>query len=97
LDKDYKGKVFTREGKSYLEKYPIFSDWLHILYRVISPLSLLAATTVMIASEWKLKDPALLPQLLNTSIYLMLGVSTVLYIYSLAKMKDNDPEKGNAK
>lgn len=30
-------KAFTREGKSYLSKYPLFSNWIWLLYTVFFP------------------------------------------------------------
>ena len=94
LAKDYDGKVFTRESQSYLEKYPIFSSWLHVLYRGIFPLLLAVAMTIKIVGEWHLKNAANLPRLLDSAIYIMLLVSIALYAYSLSKMHKDKEVRG---
>ncbi len=86
------GDVFSREGKAYLKNFPMFSEWMHILYRLVFPILLLIAVTIKIVSEWRLKDPSIFPLFLNTSIYLMIIISTVLYIYSLAKTEKDTEE-----
>ncbi len=52
LSSHYNGETFTREGKSYLERYPLFSDWAHILYRRVFPILLVAVGAAKLASEW---------------------------------------------
>ena len=46
LSKNYGGKAFTREGKSYLKDYPIFSKWVHFIYRTLFPLLLFFTITI---------------------------------------------------
>lgn len=83
----YDGKAFTREGKEYLKNYPVFSDWIHIIYRTIIPLLLIATITVKIFAEWFAKSTAGIPIALDTILYIILTVSTVLYMYALHKTK----------
>jgi hypothetical protein len=93
LAKEYDGKAFTREGKSYLKNYPKFSEWLHIVYRIVFPILLLVSVSIKIVAEWTAKSPPLLPTLLDSAIYVMLIISTVLFMYSLNKLeKDSYPE-----
>ena len=86
LSKEYDGQVFTREGKAYLNHYPLFSEWLHILYRVIFPLLFSIAVAVKAGSEWMLPNRALEPLWFNTVIAAMILISTGLYWYSLMKI-----------
>ena len=42
---------FTREGKSYLKNYPMFSGWIDFLYRWVFPATLMLFTGVKLWSE----------------------------------------------
>ncbi len=77
---------FTREGKSYLEKYPTFSNWIYILYTIILPVLLLAIILTKIVSEWTSASwkPAF-PVLLNTAFALCITVSIILYMIFVHK------------
>ncbi|HUC95605.1 MAG TPA: hypothetical protein VMR76_01430 [Candidatus Saccharimonadia bacterium] len=92
LAKYYEGKAFTREGKAYLKDYPIFSDWLHIVYRTIFPLLLTVAITFKIFGEWLARTHTAIPLALDTVIYVALLVSIILYVYSLYKTEKHDEE-----
>lgn len=92
LAKEYAGKAFTREGRSYLQDYPIFSSWLHVVYRFIFPILLVAGVAIKIVSEWKVREAVTLPLGLNTLICLMLIVSTCLYVYSLTNLEKDTEE-----
>ncbi|MFH0736160.1 MAG: hypothetical protein V1773_17130 [bacterium] len=37
LAKEFDNKSFNREGASYLNKYPVFSDWISFTYKIIFP------------------------------------------------------------
>lgn len=93
LSKYYDGKAFTREGKSYLKNYPIFSEWLHIVYRSIFPALLAATITIKIIGEWQAKARSGLPLTLDILIYIAFIISIALYTYSLHKAeKDNEAD-----
>lgn len=92
LAKSYEGKAFTREGKTYLNNYAIFSDWVHIVYWYIFPVLLLFAITAKIIGEWSVDVANKLPLWLDTVIYVSLVISTLLYVYSLHKTKKNTEE-----
>ena len=53
LSKQYKGEIFTREGKTYLKNYPTFSKWTHIIYRLIFPALLVMIVLIKIVGEWQ--------------------------------------------
>lgn len=90
LSKYYEGKAFTREGKAYLKNYPIFSDWVHFVYRTIFPLLLTITITIKVLGEWLAKTYAAIPLALDTVIYLALVISIGLYVYSLHKTEKHD-------
>lgn len=92
LSKSYKGKAFTREGKSYLKDYPIFSKWVHFIYRTLFPLLLLFTITIKIAAELMANNPRILPLILDVVIYLALVISIGLYMYSLRRTEKHTEE-----
>ncbi len=85
LSKNYGGKAFTREGKSYLKDYPAFSKWVHFIYRTLFPLLLFFTITVKIGAELMASKSSILPLILDVVIYLALIISIGLYMYSLRK------------
>lgn len=91
LNKELEQELITREGKSYLNKYPLFSDWMWMLYTIIFPLLLLAVSTAKIISE--LKDLCAsgwsFSLLLDSTAFVLLAISIVLYLTTLHR-KSND-------
>lgn len=85
LAKSYQGKAFTREGKSYLKDYPIFSKWVHFVYRTLFPLLLLLTLTAKVIAEWRADVHSALPLALDSVIYAALVITIVLYVYSINK------------
>lgn len=83
LSAEFDGKAYTREGKSYLKNYAIFSDWMHIVYRYIFPGALIAAVIAKIWNEVNLQNVNLVALWIDILIGIALIVSTILYIYSL--------------
>jgi hypothetical protein len=76
-------RAFTREGKNYLEEYPIFLDWIWILYTIAFPLIVLLCITVRIYGELENYDKFGLPLVLALVFYCLVGISTILYINKL--------------
>lgn len=87
LNKQMGGDLITREGKSYLDKYPLFSDWMWALYTIIFPLLLLVVSSVKIISE--LKNVCISGWtsglLLDALAFVLLAISVVLYLTTLHK------------
>lgn len=73
-------KAFTREGSSYLSNYPKFSKWTFFLYTIFYPLCLLFVVTVKLINELTLVQSFSLLQILNATFYLLILVSSVLYL-----------------
>lgn len=90
LAKQYNGKAFTREGKTYLNNYAIFSDWVHIVYWYIFPVLFTTVITIKVIGEWAASNQNALQVWLNTIIYAALVISTVLYVLSLYRTKKNN-------
>lgn len=92
LNSKFGGDLFTREGKSYLRNYPLFSDWSHILYTVIFPVILFAVLFSKITNEigkvgkfsWFLS--------FNVIAFVCVAVSIGLYLISfhLKRRKEED-------
>ena len=89
LNKHYNNEiVFTREGKSYLKKYPKFSDWVWVLYMVIFPAVLAVITLVKIISEWTtILSTLSVSTVLNTVIAICILISITLYMLFMHKQK----------
>lgn len=80
LSKHYQKKAFTREGKSYLTNYPLFSSWAHILYTFVFPILLIAVVLGKIVNEIYFSKGISLLLIFNSVIALCILVSTALYI-----------------
>lgn len=76
-------KAFTREGKSYLSKYPLFSNWVWLLYTLFFPLIILFCVIVRINGQLESVTSIEANQLIDFVCYLIIGTSTVLYTYRL--------------
>jgi len=86
LTQKYPGsRAFTREGKSYLEKYPLFSNWVWILYTVAFPFIILLSITLRIWGEVARFDVLGLGLAICFTCYLLVGTSTILYLGKLHK------------
>jgi hypothetical protein len=90
LSQYYSGSVFTRESKSYLENYPVFSEWLHIIYRLLFPVMFVLVLTVKIFTEQATKSHHAIPMIINWVFYSMIVVSAILYVYSLWKAEKDE-------
>lgn len=84
LSSRYPGtRAFTREGKSYISEYPLFSQWMSFLYTITFPLIILVCIGLRMRSELNSHETlglSLLPCFIS---YLLVGTSTILYIGKL--------------
>lgn len=76
-------KAFTREGKSYLSKYPLFSNWVWLLYTLFFPILIIFCVVVRIKSQIEGMESIEANQLIDFICYLIIGTSSTLYIYRL--------------
>ena len=87
LNKIMGQELITREGKSYYHKYPIFSDWMWLLYTLIFPILLLIIAIAKIVVE--LKNVVMtgwsLGLVLNTLACTLLVISIILYLIVIHK------------
>lgn len=80
INKRYEGtKAFTREGSSYLEKYPLFLNWMSILYTLMFPLIIMASLTIKIRSEIIANNMSWL----SISCAGFITLSTIFYLFEL--------------
>lgn len=80
LNQIYGNKIFTREGKAYLENYPLFSSWAWLLYTIIFPLLLIFIAWVKINSEWQQQIANQGLAIIDTAIFGSIVISTGLYL-----------------
>jgi hypothetical protein len=78
-------KVFTREGKSYLSKYPLFSNWVWLLYTVLFPCLIVFSVITKGYSEISEMQSIEANQIIDFVCYLVIATSSILYIYRLHK------------
>jgi hypothetical protein len=76
-------RAFTREGKSYLDEYPMFSNWIWLLYTLAFPLIILTCIVIRILGELEIYETLGLSLIPSFISYLLVGTSTVLYIGKL--------------
>lgn len=76
-------KAFTREGKAYLSKYPLFSNWVWLLYSVFFPCLIVVSVIARIDSEIAGINSIEFNQIIDFVCYLMIGTSSTLYFYRL--------------
>ena len=80
LSSEYANKVFTREGKAYLNDYPVFSSWAWILYTIVFPTLLGALVIFKINREiWQAGSISLLVSV-NSAIALFIVLSILFYL-----------------
>ena len=80
LSSEYANKVFTREGKAYLNDYPVFSSWAWILYTIVFPALLGALVIFKINREiWQAGSISLLISV-NSAIALFIVLSILFYL-----------------
>ncbi len=91
INKHYQeGSVaFTREGASYNNNYPIFSNWLHFVYTKVFPVLLAAIAIANIWNEVR-SGTWTLSNLVGVSCFLILEITIVLYMVFLHRNDPND-------
>lgn len=83
----FNDKVFTREGKSYLENYPLYLNWAWLLYTVIFPLLLLTIVVIKILGELPFSSPVPLLPLINAMVAILIVVSTLSHFIPFHSQK----------
>lgn len=80
LSPEYNGKAFTREGKSYLKDYPLFSKWAWILYTIVFPILLLLVVVIKIIGEIRQTECINVLLCVNAVIALCIILSSLFYV-----------------
>lgn len=80
ISSNYDKGVFTREGKSYLSDYPLFSKWASALYKNLFPILLLLVVFIKITNELSPPRDASLTLIINIAIFLGVLISTFSYL-----------------
>lgn len=80
LSSHYDDKAFTREGKSYLKNYPLFSNWAYYLYTMIFPILLIVVVVGKMINEYLFASGISFLLVFNSVIALGILISTMLYL-----------------
>ena len=98
LNKYYpNSKAFTREGISYLGKYLLFSRWVWLLYTLLFPLIILFCIAIRIKGQLDSSQVIQANQIIDFVCFLMVGISTILYVHRLHESAINKCLKKIAK
>lgn len=73
------GVAYTREGKSYLHKYPLFSSWLCFIYTSVFPIFLISISLIKSFEEFWCSHRF---WILDTICCGMVIVSTIFYMFN---------------
>ena len=76
-------KIFTREGASYLSKYPLFSNWVWLLYTLFFPSLIIFCIIMRINGQVEAMKAIDVNQIIDFICYLIVGTSSILYMYRL--------------
>jgi hypothetical protein len=91
IDKKIKSSgLFSREGEDYLSKYPLFSNWIWIIYSFILPLGLLILVVAKIYKEITNFGGVDKLFILNIALSIILILSIVLYLFTIHSKKRHD-------
>lgn len=71
--------AFTREGKSYISNYPMFSNWLHIVYTWVFPLMLGSVALANLVSAW-CGTQFSLNSMVDYICFAIIEISLILYL-----------------
>lgn len=73
-----------REGAGYLSNYPLFSNWISIVYTIFFPMILFLIAAIRIGSEWRgaVGKPSL-GLLLNSLVFAFLAISILIYLKTI--------------
>ncbi len=80
ISTEYGSTAFTREGKSYLKDYPLFSSWAWILYTIVFPVLLLLVVGCKINSDIHQATCVSFLVAVNAAIAVLIVLSTAFYL-----------------
>lgn len=85
----FDNKAFTREGKSYLDNYPMFLNLISFFYTIFYPSCFILVITIKIAYETCSFNHFELLKIINIIIYLFIFIFTGFYLHMIHKNKNN--------
>lgn len=85
-----KSVAFTREGKSYLSKYPLFSNWVWLLYTLFFPILIISCTTLKVKRQIITLGSLTANQIIEVACFSLIIISVVLYTYRLHEKQVNN-------
>ncbi len=78
-------ELITREGQSYLDEYPAFSNWTNTLYTWIFPILIILTTTYKIISDFTSWSGFVGSYGASFVFFIMILISTILHLLFLHK------------
>jgi len=83
LSVTFDGTSFAREGKAYLQGYPLLANWAWSLYNVALPILLVSITVVQVIQEWRRSEQVNLQLGCDTLMFGAIVVTTLLFLHHL--------------
>ncbi len=71
--------LYQREGKAYLEDYPLYREWVWFVYVILFPIILCLGTAIIITTEWQGLQTSFWYKLFDTLIAVGLLISVLVY------------------
>jgi hypothetical protein len=71
--------LYRREGRVYLEGYPVLLSWAWVCYAVVFPVAILIGTIGLTTMEWQSLPATLAHKLFDTGAALIVLISVLLY------------------
>lgn len=85
-----KENIITREGKSYLDNYPKFSDWIHFVFTWVFPILLTLVLTFNIVNSWEGIAAVFGAYGVSLTCYFMIVITIILYLRFCYKSNKNN-------
>jgi len=79
-----------REGKSYLQEYPLFLDWVHVLYTWVFPILLIIVAVTKIILEATIANQLSWSLAVSGIFSLMIIITSALYLVHIHKKSDKN-------
>lgn len=83
ISKDLNGKVFSREGDSYLNDYPIVLNFIDLYYKTLMPILFVIINSVRIYNEWINIHGITLAIACDTVLYISIFIIMLFYFFEI--------------
>lgn len=72
-------ELYCREGKAYLKKYPLFSNWVWFFYTILFPLIIISSISTLMIFEYSQLSYPNFHRVFDTVLAIGIALSLILY------------------